>query len=171
MYACSFIWLLSALSGLAWSKWQSCQAISSLYLLNTLYGSRALDFLRGVYQDLLEWHNAPSKKSCAVFMRAEFLPIGYVYIYGRWLYHQKTMPVSVSWGERVFFSPSRLRVTLISQTERLYGPTILAAARYPWKHPYWCQRRTQDQCRFRDMLAHRHHNWNHRNLSHVLFAN
>ena len=77
------------------------------------------DTLRGRCQELLACHKVSSKKCYAVFVRLVFLPSGYVGVCWR-RPHKKTVPFSVSWGERVFSRRSGSRWRWSCELDFLY---------------------------------------------------
>ena len=112
---------------------------------------------------------APFKKSYALV-----LPRGYMGIYWRRSHQRKTMSFPVSWGKKSFLSAPRIRVELIRRTGRhIFVRTVqicLVAAGFHSRHPGRCPILTPDHHHHRGILAHKHHNWNHRYWSYVLFA-
>ena len=84
------------------TKWQSCQPISHLEFLNSLFGCLVVGCLWGRYRGTQECHKVASPKSSVVFGRTEELSKGHMGIGWDWPRKGKTVPLSESWGETGF---------------------------------------------------------------------
>ena len=108
-------------------------------IIKILPSSPVLDNLRGRCRELLECHRVPSKKSCAVFIRATVLLRGYLGICWRQSNQRKIVPFYASWGGRVFSQLSRIRLELIRRTGCLWPcghakSTIMGVIIYQCRH-------------------------------------
>ena len=157
------------------TKWQSCQPISHLEFLNSLFGCLVVGCLRGRYRWVQECQKVASPKSSAVFGRPKELSVGHMVIGCGWPHQGKPVPLSESWTETgIFHRRESSRVELIRRT----GPRVsvrtvqrcLIAAGYHWRRPARCPRLTYDHRQRRHVWARWHRNWNHQHWSHVIFA-
>ena len=132
------------------TKWQSCQPISHLEFLNSLFDCLVVGCLRGQYRGMQECQKVASPEASVTFGRLEELSKwGHMGISWGWPHQGKTVSLSESWGE---IGISHCRESGQSWSCFCpHGPKAFrtAAAGYCSRRPARCPRLTHDHRHWR----------------------